>query len=100
MAKKIRLDSKGIAEVLNSAPVYAATQELAASIAGSVNASAGGEKIPVTRSTRVASGGRLSARRAVDIHLAHPAGLRAEAKHGFLARAAASKGLQVRKRRG
>lgn len=99
MARNIRLDSRGIAEVLNSAAVYAATQELAASVAGAVDASAGGEKIPVTRTTRVAAGGRLSARRAVDIHLAHPAGLRAEAKHGFLTRAAASRGLEVRKRR-
>lgn len=100
MAKKIRLDSRGIAEVLNSAAVYAATQELAASVAGSVNATADGETIPVTRTTRVAQGGRLrSPRRAVDIHLAHPAGLRVEAKRGPLAKAAASKGLQVRKRR-
>jgi hypothetical protein len=100
MPRNIRLDSAGIAEVLNSAAVYAATQELAASVAGAVDASVGGEKIEVTRSTRVAQGGRLrSPRRAIDIHLAHPAGLRAEAKHGFLARAAASRGLQVRKRR-
>ncbi|URQ04999.1 hypothetical protein SEA_ITER_11 [Arthrobacter phage Iter] len=100
MAQKIRLDSRGIAEVLNSAKVYAATQELAASVAASVDAYADGKKIEVTRTTRVAQGGRLrSPRRAVDIHLAHPAGLRVEAKRGPLARAAASRGLQVRKRR-
>ncbi|UIW13427.1 hypothetical protein SEA_AMYEV_11 [Arthrobacter phage Amyev] len=100
MAQKIRLDSRGIAEVLNSAAVYAATQELAASVADAVDAEVGGEKIDVTRSTRVADGGRLrSPRRAVDIHLAHPAGLRVEAKRGPLAKAAASRGLQVRKRR-
>lgn len=100
MARNIRLDSRGIGEVLNSAPVYAATQALAASVAGSVDATVGGKKIAVTRTTRVAEGGRLrSPRKAVDIHLAHPAGLGVEAKRGPLARAAASKGLQVRKRR-
>ncbi|QOP65140.1 hypothetical protein PQD82_gp12 [Arthrobacter phage Phives] len=100
MAQKIRLDSRGIAEVLNSAAVYAATQELADSVAGAVDAEVGGEKIDVTQSTRVAEGGRLrSPRKAVDIHLAHPAGLRVEAKRGPLAKAAASRGLQVRKRR-
>lgn len=97
---KIRLDSAGIAEVLNSAAVYAATKELADSVAGAVSATAGGKPIEVTTTTRTAQGGRLrSPRKAVDIHLAHPAGLRAEAKHGFLARAAASRGLEVRKRR-
>ncbi|WAB10787.1 hypothetical protein SEA_TUCK_12 [Arthrobacter phage Tuck] len=100
MARNIRLDSAGIAEVLNSAAVYAATQELASSVAGAVDASVDGEKIEVTQTTRVAQGGRLrSPRRAVDIHLAHPAGLRVEAKRGPLAKAAASRGLQVRKRR-
>ncbi|WNN93967.1 hypothetical protein SEA_NITRO_11 [Arthrobacter phage Nitro] len=100
MARNIRLDSRGIAEVLNSAKVYAATQALASSVASAVDASADGKPIDVTQTTRVAQGGRLrSPRRAVDIHLAHPAGLRVEAKRGPLARAAASRGLQVRKRR-
>ncbi|WVX87862.1 hypothetical protein SEA_BERRIE_11 [Arthrobacter phage Berrie] len=100
MARNIRLDSAGIAEVLNSAAVYAATQELASSVAGAVDASVDGKKIEVTQTTRVAGGGRLrSPRRAIDIHLAHPAGLRVEAKRGPLAKAAASRGLQVRKRR-
>ncbi|UJQ86801.1 hypothetical protein PQE16_gp11 [Arthrobacter phage Reedo] len=96
MASKIRLDRAGLAEVLDSAPVYAATMTLASSVASAVNATADGEPIEVKQRTRVASGGRLrSPRRAVDISLAHPAGLRVEAKRGPLARAAASRGLKV-----
>lgn len=85
-----------MAEVLDSAAVYGATSALAASVASAVDATADGERIEVQTRTRVASGGRLrSPRRAVDISLAHPAGLRVEAKRGPLARAAASRGLRV-----
>lgn len=98
MANKIRLDNRGIGEVLDSAPVYAEVQRLASSVKGTISATAGGETIPVTLRTRVAAGGRLrSPRRAIDVTLAHPAGLRVEALRGPLARGAASAGLQMKK---
>lgn len=98
MANTIRLDRAGIAQMLNSAPVAAATVALGSSVAGGVNATAGGEPIKVRTRTRTASGGGLSPRTAFDISLAHPAGLRVEAKRAPLARAAASRGLEVKGR--
>lgn len=96
---KIRLDSAGLAAVLRSAPVASAVEGLGASVAGAVGTpTASGRPIEVTTRSRIADGGRLSARPAVDITLADPAGLRVEAKRGPLARAAASQGLEVRRR--
>lgn len=98
MASKIRLDKRGMAQMLNSAPVAAATVGLGRSVAGAVSATADGEPIEVESRTRIAAGGRLSARTAFDVTLAHPAGLRVEAQRGPLARAAASRGLEVKGR--
>lgn len=99
MATKIRLDSKGIAAMLNSREVAGAVSSLASSVAsGAEGATAGGDSIPVQTRTRTASGGRLSPRTAVDVTLAHPAGLRVEALRGTLVRAASSAGLEVTSR--
>lgn len=98
-APKIRLDSAGLAEVLNRAEVASLVESLGSSVAAAVGSpTAGGEPVDVVTRSRVASGGRLrGARPAVDITLAHPAGLRVEATRGPLARAAASVGLEVKK---
>lgn len=100
MAKpKIRLDSEGMAAMLNSSKVDAETAKLQTSVASAVaGATAGGETIPIETRSRVASGGRLSARTARDVALAHPAGLRVEAKYGSLVRAARGIGLETKRR--
>ena len=99
MAQKIRLDSGGIADMLRSAPVAAAVASLGAQVAGNVGTpTASGRAIKVTTRSRTASGGRLSARPAVDISLADPAGTAVEAKRGPLRQAAAAAGLEVKGR--
>ncbi|AYN58491.1 hypothetical protein HOU70_gp10 [Arthrobacter phage Liebe] len=102
MGAKIRLDSAGIEEVLNSGPVRSAVERLGAGVEAAVGSpTASGTPVPVRRTSRTASGGRLrGVRPAVDITLAHPAGMAVEGKRGPLTRAAASQGLQVRKARG
>lgn len=96
---KIDLDHAGIAEILRSAQVAGLVNELGASVASAVGTpTAAGKPVPVRTRSRTASGGRISARPAVDITLAHAAGMAVEGKRAPLARAAASAGLQVRKR--
>lgn len=99
-APKIRLDSAGIAEVLNRAEVANMVEDLGSAVSAAVGTpTASGRQIPVQRRFRTASGGRLrGSRPAVDIILADPAGLAVEAKHGTLVKAAASVGLQVKKK--
>lgn len=100
MPRKFKLDSRGIAEVLRSAPVASEIQSLGSSVASNVGApTASGKPVEVRTRSRTAQGGRLSARPAVDITLAHPAGLAIEAKRGYLVKAAAASGLEVKKRR-
>ncbi|WGH20302.1 hypothetical protein SEA_MAGUCO_10 [Arthrobacter phage MaGuCo] len=97
MGVKIRLDSRGIGEVLNSGPVRGAVESLGAQVAAAVGSpTASGTPVPVRRTSRTASGGRLrGVRPAVDITLAHPAGMAVEGKRGPLTRAARSVGLDV-----
>jgi hypothetical protein len=73
-------------------------QSLADSIAGGINVTAHDGPVEVTTRTRVASGGRISARPAVNVTLAHPGGLGIEAKTGALVKAAAAAGLQVKRK--
>lgn len=98
-ASKIRIDSAGLSEVLNSAVVYAEIEVLASAVASAVGTpTASGKSIPVVKRSRTASGGRLrGVRPAVDITLAHTAGLAVEAKRGTLIQAASSVGLEVKK---
>lgn len=98
---KIKLDSAGIAAVLSSGPVAAEIQRLGSAVAAAVGTpTASGEPIPVKTRQRTASGGRLrGSRAAVDITLAHVAGMAVEAKRGPLVRAASSVGLEVKKQR-
>jgi hypothetical protein len=98
MAKNnLRLDSPGIAAVLASGEVAAEVQSLGRSVAArAMGHTFHDEVIPVRTRTRIASGGRLSPRTAVDVSLAHWAGMQLEGKEGILSRAASSVGLQVR----
>ena len=100
MARKLKLDSRGIAEVLRRAEVADAVESLGQSVKGNVGSpTASGKPVDVTTRSRTAAGGRLSARPAVDITLAHPAGLAIEAKRGYLVKAASAAGLEVKRRR-
>lgn len=100
MAYKLKLDHAGIGEVLRSAGVSGVVNATADAIAEAAagKARAGDEEIPVAVRSRTAFTGRKirDGRAAADVVLMHPAGQRAEAKHGFLAGAAASQGLQVK----
>jgi hypothetical protein len=98
MATKLKLDSKGIEAVLNGPAVTNKIASLGATVKANVGSpTASGDPIPVTTRMRVASGGRLiGTRPAVDVTLAHVAGLAVEAKRGPLARAAAAAGLPVK----
>jgi hypothetical protein len=98
MANRVRLDKPGLAAILNSAEVGALVEALGHDVGGNVGSytTSDGKVVPVRVTRRVASGGRLSVRPAVDVTLAHPAGRNVEAKHGVLARAAASAGLTVK----
>lgn len=96
---KIELDHEGIGEILNSSKVRAEVSDLGAAVEGNaIGETADGEAVPIESWTRTASGGRLSPRQAVEVTMAHPAGLRIEAKRGTLARAASSAGLEVVRR--
>lgn len=96
---KIRRDPKGIAQVLAGAEVAAVTQATASGVGAGISEDADGEPVEVLVRPRIASGGKLSRRTAYDVTLAHPAGLRIEAKRGTLVRAASSAGLEVKPRR-
>jgi hypothetical protein len=98
MAVRVRRDSKGIAAMLQSGEVAARINALGASVAGNISETADGEPVPVEVRSRIASGGKLSPRPASDVVLAHPAGLRIEAKRGTLVRAASAAGLEVKRR--
>lgn len=98
MARKIRLDSPGIAAMLQSGEVTAAITELGEDVASRVYETASGEVIPVETRLRIAQGGGLSPRPAIDVSLAHPAGLAVEAKRGSLVAAAGAAGLEVKAR--
>jgi hypothetical protein len=98
-APKIRLDSAGIAEVLRRPAVANLVDDMASAVSANVGTpTASGRPLPVHRRSRTASGGRLSARPAVDVTIADPAGLAVEAKRGYLVKAAASAGLEVKKK--
>ena len=97
----LRLDSRGISEVLSSGRVTAEINRLGSAVASAVGTpTASGEPIEVLTRQRTASGGRLrGSRAAVDITLAHAAGMAVEAKRGPLVRAASSVGLEVKKQK-
>lgn len=96
----IRLDNKGIAAILRSDAVAAATKRAAESVADGVRAMNirvgdrdGGPRereLPVT--VTMSETDRAHA----NVTLAHPSGTAVQAKHGALTKAAAQAGLDVR----
>jgi len=91
---EIRLDHKGMAEMLKSAEVGTAISSLA------------GEIVAVTESLAASHSGAVvveaehyeTDRAASAVIVKHPGALGMEAKHGILSKAASSVGLQVKKK--
>lgn len=99
MRKNIRLDTKGLAEVMRSSEVVAEVRKLAESVADAASGDSAvlRHEVPVTVEEYTAQGGRLrSPRPAFAVTMKHPGGLGIEAKHGTLSRAAESRGLRVK----
>jgi len=104
---RVRLDSRGLARVMESAGVTAMTTRASEQTAAAVRAqgrtvhSPGqrslGTELPVDVDMRPARGtGRIRDHRAMGVvTLVHPAGLGMQAEHGVLTRAAATTGAQV-----
>lgn len=93
-ARRVKLDHRGIAEVLKSAEVAARLSELATA----VEASASADDSVVRHGVPVKVESYETDRAAVAVTLAHAGGLGIEAKHGTLSRAAGDVGLEVRSR--
>jgi hypothetical protein len=88
---KVRLDSPGILEMLQSEDVALAVEELAETVASSIDETArNGDPIPVR------TGSFTSDRAGASVTLAHPAGIGLEAKYGTLSTAARAAGLDVK----
>lgn len=100
MARNVKLDSRGIAALLKSAPIDAATKAAAEAVAenvrgmgikvGDKDGGAHEYELPV----RVFP--HTTDRSHVVVALAHPSGEAVQAKHGALTKAAAQAGLDVR----
>lgn len=90
---KIRLDSPGIAAMLRSREVASAVHAQAEAVAAHVDPQlSSGEHMDVQVNDHTTD-------RAVSyVVLAHPAGLRDQAKHGTLTKAASAAGLEVKAR--
>lgn len=96
---KVRLDSKGVADILKSAGVRRATSAAAEAVAQNVRnqgitvvAFRGDGEIPLPVKVYLHETDRAHA----NVVLAHPAGEAVQAKHGALTKAAKQAGLDVR----
>lgn len=104
---RVRLDSRGLAEVMESAAMTAVTTAASEQVGRAVRAQgrvvtsrgqrSSGRELPVDVDMRPASGtGRIRDHRVMGVvTLVHPAGLGMQAKHGVLTRAAATTGAEV-----
>ena len=100
MASKVRLNSKGVEEILKSREMQAIVKAKAEQVARNVrnmgikvNDHDGGPKefdLPVQVSETITD------RAHANVSLAHPSGESVQAKHGALTKAAAQAGLDVR----
>jgi hypothetical protein len=103
MASRVRLNSKGVAAILRSAPVAAAVKAAAEQVAqnvreqgikvGDVDGGPHEADLPVKVSMTTTDRAHAS------VTITHPAGLAVQAKHGSLTKAAAQAGLDVRERK-
>jgi hypothetical protein len=93
MAARVRLDHKGLAEVLRSAEVRREIAELTEQVADNARAQghtvSSGEPLPVEASVVTTDRAHGS------VTIAHPAGVGMQAKYGVLTKAAAAAGLEV-----
>lgn len=99
MRNKIKLNSRGIAEVLKSREMRAAVDALAEEVAanarsqgvmvGAFKGSKGEIPLPVKVFESTTDRARAS------VQLAHPAGIAEQAKRGVLTRAASQAGLKI-----
>lgn len=94
MARRIRLDHAGMAQMLKSDEVASAIGALAEGVASALREDAAVQRhavpVEVERYT--------TDRAAAAVLLKHPAGLPIQAKHGSVTRAAAATGLEVHDR--
>lgn len=105
---RVRLDSAGIAAVMQGPGMTAATRAATERIAATARAQmrqttseaqqSTGDELPIDAATRPVTRSRRirDARHLGLITITHPAGLGMEAKHGVLSRAAAAAGFRVR----
>ena len=91
---RVRLDNRGIGEVLRSAPVASVIQGFARSVETNVRAAETVVRNNMPTDVRFGETDRTKAY----VTIVHPAGLRAQAKYGVLTRAASSAGLEVKSR--
>jgi hypothetical protein len=91
---KVRIDSRGMAEVAKSAGVAAEVERLAGTVADNVRAQghrvSSGDPLPVRVDTYTTD------RAAAAVVINHAAGLGMQAKYGVLTKAAGDAGLEVR----
>ncbi|MGW0504142.1 hypothetical protein [Micromonospora sp. NPDC003241] len=92
---RIRLDRKGVAELLKSAPFAAAVAAKAAAIKATVSA----HQSVVRHGMPVETEAYVTDRAAQAVTIAHPGGLAVEAKYGALTQAASAVGLEVTEER-
>ena len=103
MAPRIKLNHAGIAAILKSAPVAAATKRAAETVAQNVrdmgikvgDVDGGKHEVDLPVTVTMSTTDRAHA----NVTLAHPAGEAVQAKHGALTKAAAQAGLDVRSRK-
>ena len=99
MARKVRLNSRGIEAVAKSAPIAREVTKLAEAVADNLRSQRhmvegvpGDVALPVEVTSYETDRARSS------VTITHPSGLAVQAKHGALTRAAAQEGLEVRSR--
>lgn len=89
MADKIKLDSKGIAQLLKSAEVAAAVRDIAEQVAGSVRSTVDADVVVDSYQTD---------RAAASVTIRDARGRTWQVRDGVLTRAAAANGLEVTER--
>lgn len=99
MARKVRLNSRGIARILKAPEMQRATERAAEAVKANVEAmnigvgdkDGGKHEKPLPVTVTMSTTDRAHA----NVNLAHPAGAAVQAKHGALTKAAAQAGLDV-----
>jgi hypothetical protein len=91
---KVRLDSRGIREVMKSAEMAAEVRDVAEQIAD--NALSQGHRVSSGEALPVKVDTYTTDRAAASVTLNHPAGMGMQAKYGVLTKAAGDAGLEVR----